>query len=284
MVAGVPHLLSMTATPIPRSLALTLYGDLDISTIRQMPVGRKAVQTRIVDNRERPGAYEFIKQRITPPLARGGGEQAFVVCPLIEESDALGVKAATAEYEKLKRQLAPITVGLLHGRLKSSDKEKVMNDFKQNKLSILVTTAVVEVGVDVPNATIMIIEGADRFGLAQLHQFRGRVGRSDKQSYCLLFTDSPSADTRKRLAAFINARDGFEIAELDLKLRGPGQIYGTTQSGWLTDLKIASLTDSELIAETKKYAQALLEADPELQQHPQLRQTLAKYSREMHWE
>ncbi|MBI2636929.1 MAG: ATP-dependent DNA helicase RecG, partial [Parcubacteria group bacterium] len=207
--SDVPHLLSMTATPIPRSLALTLYGDLDITTIRQMPEGRKPITTRVVDEHNRAKAYQFIKQRISK------GEQAFMICPLIEESDALGVKSATAEYEKLRASVFSDTrIGLLHGKLKSDEKERVMSSFKSGELSMLVATAVVEVGVDVPNASIMVIEDADRFGLSQLHQFRGRVGRGERESFCFLFTGSPAAETKKRLQKFVQAKNGFEIAEL----------------------------------------------------------------------
>ena len=276
---NVPHLLSMTATPIPRSLALTLYGDLDISTIRQMPAGRKKIATRIVEEKNRAKAYGFIKQKIKQ------GEQTFVVCPIIEESDALGVKSAAEEYEKLKKTIFPdIPIGLMHGRLKSDEKESAMRDFKTGKTSILVSTSVVEVGVDVPNASIMIIEGSDRFGLSQLHQFRGRVGRGRNQAYCFLFTDSNSEQTKHRLRKFINAKDGFEIAELDLQLRGPGQIYGTMQSGRFSDLKAASLADSGLISETKKCAKELLDQDPNLGKHPLLRSEIESHERKMYLE
>ena len=277
--SNVPHFLSMTSTPIPRSLALTLYGDLDISSIKQMPIGRKSIQTKVVEENNRPKAYEFIKQKIKQK------KQVFVVCPLIEESDALGVKSATQEFEKLSKKIFPnIKIGLIHGKLKSDEKEKIMNDFKLGKISILVATSVIEVGVDVKNANIMMIEGSDRFGLAQLHQFRGRVGRSNDQSYCFLFTDSKSSQVKQRLLSFISARDGFEIAELDLQLRGPGQIYGKIQSGRFEDLKIATLTDISLISETKKYAKELLEKDPNLDAHTQLKFEIEKSSQELHFE
>ncbi|OJI07820.1 ATP-dependent DNA helicase RecG [bacterium CG10_46_32] len=275
----VPHLLSMTATPIPRSLALTLYGDLDITTIKQMPKGRKPITTRVVDETNRTKAYQFIKQHIAKK------EQVFVICPLIEESDSLGVASATAEYEKLRTGVFKETsIGLLHGKLKSAEKEHIMSAFKSGEILILVATAVVEVGVDVPAATIMIIEGADRFGLSQLHQFRGRVGRSDRQSYCFLFTDSTSPETHNRLQKFVHAKDGFEIAELDLSLRGPGKMYGTEQSGRFTDLKIASLADGALLEKTKEAAQALLKEDPELKECPLLLSELERQSRELHFE
>jgi len=276
---SIPHLLSMTATPIPRSLALTLYGDLDISTIKQMPIGRKKIDTRVVEEKNRDKAYAFIRAKIS------AGQQVFVVCPLIEESDALGVASATEEYGKLKKTIFPdIAIGLLHGRLKTDEKERVMHEFKNGQTSVLVTTAVVEVGVDIPNASIMMIEGADRFGLAQLHQFRGRVGRGAHQSFCFLFTDSKSAQTRKRLNAFVRARDGFEIAELDLQLRGPGNMYGTEQSGILENLKIATLTDVDLIGEAKKIAKKLLTIDPDLNAHPTLRSSVQTQSQALHFE
>ncbi|MBI2050625.1 MAG: ATP-dependent DNA helicase RecG [Parcubacteria group bacterium] len=275
----VPHLLSMTATPIPRTLALTLYGDLDITTIRHMPVGRKPIATRVVDEEHRPKAYQFIKQHIA------NGEQAFVICPLIEESDALGVASATDVYGKLRKNaLKDTPIGLLHGKLASAEKERVMDAFRSGALSVLVATAVVEVGVDVPNASIMVIEGADRFGLSQLHQFRGRVGRGERQSYCFLFSDSESPETKKRLQKFVQARDGFEIAELDLQLRGPGTRYGTEQSGRFTDLKIATLADSGLLERTREAAKKLLADDPALKRHPLLAAELLRQSRELHFE
>ncbi|MBI4122564.1 MAG: ATP-dependent DNA helicase RecG [Parcubacteria group bacterium] len=283
----VPHFLSMTATPIPRSLALTLYGDLDISTIRELPKERKRVHTRIVPERGRAEAYQFAAGRIA------AGEQVFVVCPLIEESDSLGVSAATSEFEKLRKgPFALCRVGLIHGKLKSAEKERVMNDFKTGSLDVLVATAVVEVGVDVPNATVMVIEGAERFGFSQLHQFRGRVGRSQKQSYCLLFAERAGAETRKRLEAFTAAADGFEIAELDLAHRGPGDLYGTTQSGYLFSAlggsafggKIAKLTDTALAAQARNHAQNLLREDAKLGAYSELAYELAKYEHELHFE
>lgn len=252
----VPHLLSMTATPIPRSLALTLYGDLDLSIIRQMPKGRKKVLTKIVPPGKRQLAYNFIRDEITK------GRQVFVICPLIEESDKLGVKAATAEYEKIKKQIFPdLRIGLIHGKLKAKDKDQVMKNFSNNKINVLVATSVVEVGIDIPNASVMMIEGAERFGLAQLHQFRGRVGRAEHQSYCFVFTDSDSEKTIERLKALVTAKDGFELAEKDLEFRGPGEIYGLKQSGF-PDLKIAKLTDYKIIQETKQASQDIFDIDP----------------------
>ena len=275
----VPHLLSMTATPIPRSLALTLYGDLDISTIKQMPKNRLPIITKIIEAKNRGQVYEFIK------TAAAAGRQAFVICPLVEESDKLGVKAATTEYEYLQAEIFPnLKVGLIHGRLNSCDKETVMVNFKNKKLDILVATAVVEVGVDVPNASIMIIEGAERFGLAQLHQFRGRVGRGEHQSHCFLFTDKASPDTKRRLQAFVQAKDGFAIAELDLQLRGAGQLYGTTQSGYVSSFKIATALDSGLASLARTQARILLENDSALEKYPNLCYFLKKYKQNIHFE
>lgn len=247
------HFLSMTATPIPRSLALILYGDLDLSIIKQMPKGRKKIITKLVAEQNRTQAYQFIRQQIDQ------SRQVFVICPLIDPSDKLGVKSVTQEFKKLDKDVFPdLKIGLLHGKLKADEKEQIMKDFKDNKIKILVSTSVIEVGIDIPNATIMMIEGADRFGLAQLHQFRGRVGRGEYQSYCFLFTENHVPKTIERLNALVNSNDGFALAEHDLKFRGPGEVYGTRQSG-LPDLKIAKLTDLELINLTKKIAQEFFE-------------------------
>ena len=243
------HLLSMTATPIPRSLALTIYGDLDISIINEMPPGRKTIITRVVAEKNREKAYEFIKKLISKK------QQVFVICPLIDESDKLGVKSVKKEYEKLDKKIFPkLKIGLLHGRVKPKEKDKIMADFLANKINILVSTSVVEVGVDILNASVMMIEGADRFGLAQLHQFRGRVGRGKHQSYCLLFTDSNSSKTLNRLGAMTKYTDGFSLAKIDLQHRGPGEVYGTAQKGF-PELKVASLFDYELIKAAKHEAE-----------------------------
>jgi len=257
------HFLSMTATPIPRSLALMIYGDLDVSVINELPPGRKKILTRLVEPAKRPQAYEFIRQQIKK------GRQAFVICPLIEETESgEGIisipanyfsagekKSVMREYEKLKKQVFPdLRVGYLHGKLKAAEKEKIMRDFKVGVLDVLVSTSVVEVGVDIPNASVMMVEGADRFGLAQLHQFRGRVGRSQHQSYCLLFTDSDSPRALERLKFFENHHDGFKLAEKDLEMRGPGEVYGTEQSGMM-NLRLAKLTDYELIKKARTAAQ-----------------------------
>ncbi|MFA5135047.1 MAG: ATP-dependent DNA helicase RecG [Patescibacteria group bacterium] len=273
-----PHLLSMTATPIPRSLALTLYGDLDISAITELPRGRKKVLTKIVPPEKRQSAYGFIRREIE------SGRQAFVICPLIEESDKLGVRAATAEYNMLSEEIFPdLSVGLVHGKLSSADKKAAIDAFEQNKASILVATAVVEVGVDIPNASVMVIEGAERFGLAQLHQFRGRVGRAEHQSYCLVFTESNSDKTLERLNALITAKDGFELAEKDLEFRGPGEIYGLKQSGF-PELKIAKLTDRELIRQTREAAESLLTGNKGLSGYPLVQKRLKHFSASVHLE
>ncbi len=258
-----PHLLSMSATPIPRTLRLTLFGDLQISQINHLPVGRKQIKTRFVPSAERPDSYEFIRKEIA------SGRQAFVVTPLIEESDRLGVKAATTEYQKLEKLFSPFKVGLLHGRLKAAEKVSVMTDFLANKIQILVTTSVIEVGVDVANASIMLIEGADRFGLAQLHQFRGRVGRSEHQSYCLLFSDNENQSTLERLHKFSTINSGFELAELDLKNRGFGNIFGEEQSGFYY-FKYYNY-DKKLSDQAKSWAKKILTKDPDLKDHPYLR-------------
>jgi len=269
----IPHFLSMTATPIPRTLALTIYGDLDISIIREKPQGRKKIITKIVAEQNRIQAYQFIANKIQ------AGGQAFVICPLIEESDRLGVKAATQEYEKLTTKIFPkFKIGLLHGKLKTAIKEKIMADFKNKKIDILVSTSVIEVGVDVPNANLIIIEGADRFGLAQLHQFRGRVGRSDIQSYCLLFTENQNQNTLHRLQAMTLYDDGIKLAEYDLKNRGSGELYGIKQSGFW-DLKIADLNDWETIKNAREAAQKIITTSPHLDLYPLLKKEFAnKYT------
>lgn len=244
-----PHVLTMTATPIPRSLALTLYGDLDISTLDELPPGRKTVKTYVVPPEKRVKAYQFVRDQVAKE------KQAFILCPLIEPSETLGsVKAATAEYQKLQKEIfADLKLGLLHGRLKANEKEEVLDTFKKNEINILVATPVVEVGIDIPNATIMMIEAAERFGLASLHQLRGRVGRSSDQAYCFLFTESSGKQVAERLSALEKHFLGSELAEIDLKNRGPGELYGTAQSG-LPSLKIASLSDTNLIKQAKSEA------------------------------
>lgn len=250
-----PHVLTMTATPIPRTVMLTLYGDLDLSTLDELPKGRQQITTWVVPPQKRKGAYSWIEKQIVKDKV-----QVFVICPLIEESEIDSmkqVKAANAEYKKLSKLFSSINLGLLHGKLKIKEKKSIMTSFKEGKVNILVSTPVVEVGIDVPNATIMVIEGAERFGLAQLHQLRGRVGRGDKKSYCLLFTEVRSKKVRARLSALQKSLSGFELAEIDLNLRGPGEIFGTKQHGFI-DLKIATWRDTGLIKKAKIVAQDAL--------------------------
>lgn len=252
-----PHLLVMSATPIPRTLALTLYGDLDISIIDEFPPGRKEISTRWLNPGERAEAYQFIREQVS------GGHQAFIVCPLIEESEKIEAAAATEEYKRLKGVFPDLRLGLIHGRLGTRDKDKVMRSFYQGGLDILVATPVVEVGIDVPNATVLLVEAADRFGLAQLHQFRGRIGRGPAQSYCLLLSQSPSLQAEERLRIIETTRDGFRLAEEDLRMRGPGEFFGTRQSG-LPELKVAKLGDLAALEEAREVAQAIFAADPTL--------------------
>lgn len=244
-----PHILTMTATPIPRTVALTLYGVLDLSYITEMPKGRQIVKTFLVPKEKRNNGYEWIKSQIANYKS-----QVFIVCPLINESESetmKSVKAVTVEFASLEKIFSRFRLGLLHGRLKSKDKNQIMEDFKNKKIDILVSTPVVEVGIDIPGATIMLIEGAERFGLAALHQLRGRVGRSDIQSYCLLYTEKEDLVILKRLNFFSKTSNGNQLAEYDLKNRGAGNIFGTEQHGFV-NLKIASLTDLEMIDKTKK--------------------------------
>lgn len=250
-----PHLLTMTATPIPRTVALTMYGDLDLSLLDEMPKGRRIVKTWLVPPAKRENAYKWIETQI-----RKTDSQVFIICPFIEESETLiTVKAATKEFERLQKEVFPnLKLGLLHGKMKGTEKDAILNSFRDKRLDILVATPVVEVGIDIPNATIIMIEEAQRFGLAQLHQLRGRVGRGEKQSYCLLFTDSVNEITLKKLKSMETIHIGAELAELDLKLRGPGELYGTMQHGRNT-LKIASFSDASLIEKTKKEAEKLLD-------------------------
>jgi ATP-dependent DNA helicase RecG len=267
-----PHVLVMTATPIPRTLALTLYGDLDLSVIDQLPPGRQEIKTKWLAPHQRQSAYKFLRQQVAE------GRQAFIICPLIEESEAIEAKAATTEYERLSQGIFPdLRLGLLHGRMTSSEKDEVMQRFRAGGLDILVSTPVVEVGIDVPNATVMLVEGADRFGLSQLHQFRGRVGRGGHQSYCLLLAETPSAEGRERLMLLERTQDGFALAEEDLKMRGPGEFFGIRQSG-LPDLRMARLSDVELLELARKEAILLFERDPGLKraEHRPLTQELAR--------
>lgn len=264
------HYLTMSATPIPRTMALTLYGDLDLSIIDELPVGRKKVRTFVVPPEKRDRAYTFIRKHLRK------GSQAFIICPLIDPSETLvSVKSATAEWEKLKTKIFPeYSVDLLHGRLKSKEKNAVITKFKKGKSDVLVSTPVVEVGIDVPNATIMVVEAAERFGLAQLHQIRGRVGRGSNESFCLLFTESQDLEVLKRLAHMETSHLGLELAELDLKIRGPGQLLGTAQHG-VKPLKIADLSNNDLINKSKIEAEIIIKSDPKLNKHPLLKSKLA---------
>jgi ATP-dependent DNA helicase RecG len=255
---GNPHVLVMSATPIPRTLALTLYGDLDLSVIDEMPPGRQRIMTRWLSPLERERAYSFVRSQIEQ------GRQAFIICPLVEESEKVEAKSAVEEHARLQKEIFPdLKLGLLHGRMKAEEKDAVMRQFRNGELHILVSTAVVEVGIDVPNASVMLVEGANRFGLAQLHQFRGRVGRGEHQSYCLLLADASTPDAEARLRAISETNDGFKLAEEDLKLRGPGEFFGTRQSG-LPDIKLAKLSDVRLLEMARNEAKNLFESDPDL--------------------
>jgi len=267
-----PHVLVMTATPIPRTLALTLYGDLDLSVIDQLPPGRQVVKTKWLKPRQRDSAYAFIRRQVA------SGRQAFIICPLVEESEVIQARAAVAEYERLSQEVfSELRLGLLHGRMSADEKDKVMRRFRSGELDILVSTPVVEVGIDVPNATVMLVESADRFGLSQLHQFRGRVGRGTEQSYCMLLAQNPSEIGRERLDLIEKIQDGFELAEEDLKLRGPGEFFGTRQSG-LPDLRMAKLSDIALLELARREAIKLFEIDPSLEkaEHRPLAKELAR--------
>lgn len=254
-----PHMLVMSATPIPRSLAMTVYADLDVSLIRDLPAGRKPIKTAIRSHKKRPDVLNFVRSEIED------GGQAYVIYPLVEESEALDLKDATAGYEKLQKEFPEFSVGLVHGRLSQEEKDKVMKAFISNEVQILVSTTVIEVGVDVPNASVMIIEHAERFGLSQLHQLRGRIGRGDRQSYCILMPDvKVSKSGRFRLKTMEETTDGFRIAEADLKLRGPGDFLGTKQSG-LPDFRVADIVEDQFILEqAKTKAAELLHRDPDL--------------------
>ncbi|TSC74799.1 MAG: ATP-dependent DNA helicase RecG [Parcubacteria group bacterium Gr01-1014_44] len=301
----IPHLLSMTATPIPRTLALTIYGDLDISLIKEKPKNRKKIITKVMAKNREEQAYQFLEKEVR------AGRQIFVVCPRIELSDPkeiiktkhpqnkmnvlwAEVKAVTAEYEKLSQKIFPqFKIAMLHGKMPARSgrglasggkpsKEQVMKDFKDGKIDILVSTSVVEVGVDIPNASVMLIENAERFGLAQLHQFRGRVGRAEHQSHCLLVNGGNSFEN-KRLKALENCDDGFKLAEEDLKQRGPGEFTGQKQSG-MPDLAMASLTNLELIKKARLEAKLLLKENPSLSSYPLLKTQLAKFQKIRHFE
>jgi ATP-dependent DNA helicase RecG len=258
-----PHVLHLTATPIPRTLSLTLYGDLDMTTLRELPSGRRPVKTWAVPEEKRPGAYEFIRERLRE------GRQCYVVCPLVEESEVLQARAATKEGERLARgEFRDFGVGVMHGQMRAAEKRDVMARFVSGRLDVLVATSVIEVGIDVPNATVMMIEEADRYGISQLHQLRGRVGRGKHESYCLLFAGQGSSEGsglgNRRLEAVSRERDGFKLAEVDLSLRGEGDVFGTKQSG-LPDFRVARLPDDYVLLErARRFALDLLRDDPEL--------------------
>jgi ATP-dependent DNA helicase RecG len=275
-----PHLLAMTATPIPRTLALTIWGDLDISLINEMPANRKPIITKVVAPENRSKAYAFIRSEIKK------GRQVFVICPLIAPpsgdtkqsfSPLWERKSATQEYEKLKKQIFPdLNIAMLHGKMPAKEKEKIMKDFSQGEINILVSTSVIEVGIDVPNASIMMIEGADRFGLAQLYQFRGRVGRGEHQSYCLLFTESGTKNATDRLDAIVKAKNSFELAEKDLQIRGPGDFLGFRQSG-IPDYLMNALKNLDLVQLARDEAEKILKSDPELKKYPLIKERLAQF-------
>ena len=265
-----PHMLVMTATPIPRTLSLTLYGDLDVSVIDQLPPGRQKIITRWRTGARRAESYDTIRQQVEE------GRQAFIICPLIEESESLQVKAATTEYERLQREVFPtLRLGLLHGAMKPAEKDLIMHRFRDHELDILVATSVIEVGIDVPNATVMVIEDADRFGLSQLHQFRGRVGRGKHQSYCYVLSEDAGAQSQERLGVFEEIDDGFRLAEEDLRLRGPGDFIGVRQSG-MPEMRIADLSDTRMIELTRKIASNVWAGDPYLRkpEHTALRERM----------
>jgi ATP-dependent DNA helicase RecG len=254
-----PDLLIMTATPIPRTLSMTLYGDLDVSVIDEMPPGREPVVTEPFHGADRIKAWEAVRQ------AAAEGRQAFVVCPLVEDSPKVEAASATAEYERLSVHLEDLRVGLIHGQLHPRDKEAVMAAFRSGELDVLVSTTVIEVGIDVPNATVMVIEDADRFGLSQLHQLRGRVGRGSHAGRCLLLADPTTEEGEARIQAMVETNDGFELANEDLRIRGQGTVFGMRQSG-MTDLKLADiLRDVRLLEIARREAFALVEVDPDLE-------------------
>lgn len=291
--APIPHFLSMSATPIPRTLMLSVFGDLDLSLITELPIGRKEIKTEIVSPLKRTATYHFIREQIEE------GRQAFVICPRIEPEDEeaktvpggkaafvkkLELKSVKEEYEKLSQKIFPdLRIAMLHGQMKPKEKEEVMRKFKAKEFDILVATSVVEVGVDVPNASIMMIEGADRFGLAQLYQFRGRVGRGEYQSYCFLMADSQAAAANARLKAVLEAKNGFELAEHDLALRGPGQFFGTVQTG-LPDVAMEALKDPELVKHSREAAIKTVTADPQFKKNPALRKKVQEFRARVHQE
>jgi ATP-dependent DNA helicase RecG len=269
----------MTATPIPRTLSLAIFGNLDLSIIDEYPKGKKKIITNVIMPSEREKVYNLIKEEVKK------GRQVFVICPLVEESSKISeVKSATEEHKTLQEKVFPdFRIGLLYGKMKPKEKNQIMADFKEKNYDILVSTSVIEVGIDIPNATVMMIEGAERFGLAQLHQFRGRVGRGKDQSYCFLFASQNIQGSTSRLRSMEKTNNGFEIAEADLKLRGPGQFLGTLQSG-IPDVTMESLSDIKLIQATRTEAQRILDFDPEFKKLPLLKKEVEKLQNKLHLE
>lgn len=269
-----PHLLSLTATPIPRTIALTLYGELDVSVIDELPGGRKKIKTWVIPEQKRNDAYKWISGKLSSTV-----EQAFIICPLIEESETLGsIKAVKNEYERLSKTVFPhLRLALLHGKLKPTEKNQILTEFKEAKYDILVATPVVEVGIDIPTATIMVIEGAERFGLSQLHQLRGRVGRGTLESYCLLFMGNFNPHSKERLEVMQTIHDGMKLSEIDLKNRGAGELYGTAQHG-TASFKIADLSDIDMVTNTHILAIKLLSDDPGLKAFPLLHERINMYT------
>jgi ATP-dependent DNA helicase RecG len=281
----VPDVLIMTATPIPRTLALTLYGDLDVSILDELPKGRRPITTQVIDEANRQNAYDLVRREVAE------GRQAYVIVPLVTESDKLEVKSAEAETERLATEVFPdLSVAKLHGRMKGAEKEGVMSAFRSGRIDILISTTVIEVGVDVRNATVMLVEDADRFGLSQLHQLRGRIGRGEHPSTCLLMTsvmDLPEeerAEARARLEAVVSTTDGFELAEKDLEIRGPGEFMGARQAGW-SDLRLTNpVRDVEILKQARDEAFGLIAADPELSGHPLIRQEMeGRFADRLDW-
>jgi ATP-dependent DNA helicase RecG len=284
-MGAIPHFLSMSATPIPRTLMLSVFGDLDLSLITELPSGRKEIKTSIVSPLERKATYDFVRKQVKE------GRQVFVICPRIDAEEEepgaykkLELRSVKEEYEKLSKDIFPdLRIAMLHGQMKPKEKEDVMKKFKDREFDILVSTSVVEVGVDVPNATIMMIEGADRFGLAQLYQFRGRVGRGEYQSYCFLMADSSATMNNARLKAILEAKNGFELAEKDLALRGPGQFFGSVQTG-LPDIAMEALRDPELVKSSRDAAIKAIQEDPQFKKSSALRKKIEEFRAKLHQE
>ena len=279
---SIPHLLSMTATPIPRTLAISVYGDLDLSLLTEMPKGRKKIITQIVSPEKRGGVYRLIESEIEK------GRQAFILCPRIEAKDTnkrwSGAKAVKEEYDELSKKIFPnLKIATLHGKMNAEKKEKTMKKFRENKINILITTSVIEVGIDISNATVMVIEGAERFGLAQLHQFRGRIGRGKEASYCFLFTESSESESLERLKALVNSESGFELAEKDLEIRGAGSVFGIKQSG-IPDSITKSLTNPSLVEKTRDWAKRIIKHSPDLKKYPLLKERVEHMEKITHLE